>query len=235
MKENNNGDHRDHHYQKRSTMGSSSTTGLQNFYGTGSSNVLCALACVIGTINIKKIVIAIGLLSIMTLLSAITPVLAPGVTQVRWTPGWDEFNHSLNFATSKVIFIHPDSSSNLIINYNLHGAAPNTAYGVGIHLLWGSTMQCVNSFGQFAHYNCDIATRQGKTRAFEPFELGTITTDSLGDGSLGVIVSGITPGTYEMEFRVRTMCAGSPFCNVIFQSPGPTYGAPGSTVFVTIP
>jgi hypothetical protein len=182
-----------------------------------------------------KIAVAIGLLPITTLVFASTPVLAPGATQVRWSPGWDEFNHPLNFATSKVIFIHPDSSSNLIINYNLHAAAPNTVYGVGIHLFWSSTAQCVNNFGQFARYNCDIATRQGNTRAFEPFELGTITTDSLGDGSLGVTVSGISPGTYEMEFHVRTMCAGFPFCNVIFQSPGPTYGAPGSTVFVRIP
>jgi hypothetical protein len=40
MKENNDGDHGDHHHQKRSTMGSSATAGLQNFYGKYKDAIL---------------------------------------------------------------------------------------------------------------------------------------------------------------------------------------------------
>lgn len=84
--------------------------------------------------------------------------------------------------------------------------------------------------------NCDTATRQGNTRVFEVFELGKLHTNSAGNGALGAIITNIPTGTYELEFHVRcsSICFGAPLSDVIFQSPGPVYGATGSTLFIKL-
>ncbi len=201
----------------------------------------------------------IALLMITTATPVLSPAWAVSDPVLRWTPGWDvcintsnpctvPVNEQLNFATSEIAYLHPSSSHTLILDYSLLGARPNQDYPVGFHLFWPSTSQCISRFGQafvspnisipsLTPSNCDTATRQTSTRVFEVFELGKLHTNSFGNGALGAIITNIPSGTYELEFHVRScgICAGVPFSDVIFQSPGPVFGAPGSTVFITIP
>ena len=178
-------------------------------------------------------------LSTFTTQDAYAPV--PPIV-LAWNQGWDQFSSTaMNYATSEVRYHQPPPANpiDLQIHYKLRGANPSDSYGVGIHLFWTSTSQCVGTFGQFSASNCDTATRQGNTRAFESFELGTVTTDANGAGNLFVNIMGISSGTDELEFNVRIPASnpasgGCPFCDVISQSPGPTYGASGSTVSITI-
>jgi len=159
-------------------------------------------------------------------------------SKLPWTPGWDEFDRQLDYASSSLVYRQPPGHpSNLLFQYHLRGANPNDRYPLGIHLFWTSTSQCVPKLGNKVPSNCDVATREGVTRAFETFELGSCSTDSDGNCDKGIAIVGIAPGVYELEFNVRIPASDPnsptcPFCSVIFQSPGP-YGA--GTVFVTVP
>jgi hypothetical protein len=83
---------------------------------------------------------------------------------------------------------------------------------------------------------CDTYTRQGNTRAAQGSDFGLVTTDINGNGALAVLIQNIPAGTYELEFLARSCgsCAGAPFHSVIFQAPGPRFGASGSTVSIKV-
>jgi hypothetical protein len=170
--------------------------------------------------------------------SASTLTFAP----LPWSLGWDVFGERLNLETSRISFNVTSHRGELILDYNLSGARANDAYLVGFHLLWPFTAQCIPTFGQIngsplTQSNCFTATRQGNTRSYEVFELGNVTTDSSGNGAKQFTIENVPSGTYEAEFHIRNCadCSGNSPQNVIFQSPGPTYGAKGSTVYFTIP
>ena len=136
----------------------------------------------------------------------------------------------------------------LNINYILDGitSIAGTTHRLGFHIFWASTSNCVGSLGSItggtvtsgsvflgalASSNCAVATRQSTTSVFESFEVGDLTLDSVGSGTLSVTIGGIPSGTYTLEFHVRTT-GPCTFCNVILQAPGPTYSL--GTVTITI-
>lgn len=153
-----------------------------------------------------------------------------GNVKLGWSPGWDDLTKPLDFAHSFVNVNNPDKSSNLRVVYSLKGARPNTSHNVGLHLFWDSTSQCIPNFGQFPRFNCFFAVRQSFGSVVQGHNLGVLTTDSEGNGNLTVLVKGIAPGTYEIQFDVSTTTCNS--CARIYQSPGPTFGGTHS---VTIP
>jgi hypothetical protein len=152
-----------------------------------------------------------------------------------WSAGWDVFTEPLDYTSnnSTVTWNQPGSTSNLVITYHLAGARPNWNYQVGVHLF----DRCDPAFGQYtSNIPCSRpATRQNTTRNVQAFDLGSIPTDSLGNGGGAFPVLKIARGDYELEFDVRAGvgCPADPGeCNVVFQSPGP-FGV--GTIKVSIP
>ncbi len=186
----------------------------------------------------KRWVVLSSVLLVLLFLSTV-PAQAAAV-QKPWSPGWDVFTVTSN--NSKVIFNHPNGTSNLHIDYIMKGTnVPNTVHRVGFHLFWTSTSQCVTNFGHkvgqsggtLTHSNCDTATRQAKTHVFESFELGDLAVNAAGNGTLSAEIHNVPAGTYKLEFHFRI--AACTFCDVELQSPGPTFGESGSIVTITIP
>jgi hypothetical protein len=163
-------------------------------------------------------------------------------TTQRWVPGWDNLSEPLNLTRSSITWSTPTSSNSLTVTFKLVGATPNKLYQVGVHIFC-TTFPA--TFGQFptatlAGGACDPITKQGVTKAVASVEFGVVTTDIHGNGSFKITVSGITAGTYDLEFDARdgagcnlTGGAGNGSdCAVDFQSPGPTFGTPTT---ITVP
>jgi hypothetical protein len=143
-----------------------------------------------------------------------------------FTPGWDLFGFPLDYVNSSVSYSSPSSNS-LDIMFHLVGADPNASHDVGIHQFLPASVPDCNlvTFGQFAGTpGCGVIARQGVTAYVTSFEFGTLNTDSFGNGDFNVLVTGIAPGVYNLEFTVREgpTCPG--LCGVIYQSPGPIFG-----------
>ena len=189
-------------------------------------------------VGIRRKLFVAGLIAPLLILLLVgldaTSALAKNV-KLAWTLGWDDFSQPLDLVRSFVRYNHPPSTSDLSVTYSLKGAVPKTSHLVGVHLFWASTSQCVTTFGQFTPSGpCGSVTRQDVTRVVQSFEFGTLTTNTKGNGNFTVNVSGIAPGTYELEFHVRIGAEPPcPVCNVIYQSPGPVFGQ--GTVSITIP
>jgi hypothetical protein len=167
---------------------------------------------------------AVSLLAI-ALLAALGATNATAGT-LTWQPGWDDFSQPLNYGSSYVSYSSPTSTS-LDISYFLVGGTPNSSHDVGIHQFFPSPSSACSAltFGQFtATAGCGTVTRQGVTANVTAFEFGTVALDGSGNGSFQVTVTGLSPGTYDVEFDVRfgPTCPGN--CSVIYQSPGPVFG-----------
>jgi hypothetical protein len=102
-----------------------------------------------------------------------------------------------------------------------------------------------STFGQFPNDQgggaCIPLTRQGVTQNVAEVELGVVTTDINGNGSLTVVIGPVASGTYTLEFFARNGAGcdliGGGSCDADhaeadFQSPGPTFG---DATTITIP
>ena len=97
------------------------------------------------------------------------------------------------------------------------------------------------SFGQFTAVSpdCGTFTRQGVTEQQQVIELGAVATDGNGDGQTSLVVKGLPPGTYSVQFSVRdgVGCEGvsgggaGVNCNIVFEAPGPF----GTSTRFTVP
>jgi hypothetical protein len=168
----------------------------------------------------------------LAILLSVSVVSAQTITQT-WTSGWDNFNEPLDLTKSNIKW-SVSSARKLTVTFTLAKATPNKLYQVGAHI-YCSTFPA--TFGQFPANgagggNCFTMTRQGVTRSVVAIEMGAVTTDIHGNGSIKVIVGQITSGSYDLEFTVRNGAGcnliggagnGSD-CAVDFQSPGP-FGA----------
>ena len=164
-------------------------------------------------------------------------VSAASVTQ-KWTPGWDNFAEPLDFNKSAITW-SISAARELTVTFSLVAASPNKLYQVGIHMFC-TTFPA--TFGQFpvapGGGDCLQLVRQGVTKNAVGTELGVVTTDRNGKGSLRVVVGPISSGRYELQFTVRngSGCnlsggAGDRFCAIDFQSPGPF----GTTTTLVVP
>jgi hypothetical protein len=178
-------------------------------------------------------------LVVVALLLSVGTASATATVQ-KWTAGWDNFSEPLNFTSSAVSWSVNSTTRKLSVNFKLVHATPNKLYQVGVHIFC-TTFPA--TFGQFpAHTlsggNCGTITRQGVTKAVAAVEMGVVTTDLHGNGSLTVNVGPITAGTYDLEFTTRdgagcnlTGGAGNGSdCAADFQSPGP-FGT-GTTIII---
>jgi hypothetical protein len=154
------------------------------------------------------------------------------LTTQQWAPGFDIFSEPLNLSRSTVAWSTSSITHSLTATFTLIGATHNKLYQVGVHIFCNTFPP---TFGQFPAISlsgsCDPITRQGVTRKVASVEFGVVTTDIHGNGSFRVVVGPIAPATYHLEFDARNGAgcnliggAGSAFCAVDFQSPGPKFG-----------
>ncbi len=154
-------------------------------------------------------------------------------TTQKWTAGWDNFGEPLNYSKSNITW--SVGTSTLTVTFNLVSATPTKLYQVGFDFFC-STFPA--TFGQFPPNGiCVPQTHQGVTKNDAWVEVGTVLTDIHGDGSFKVVIKGIAPGAYMLEFHARDgagcdVAGGGGNCNVDFQSPGPTFG---DATTITIP
>jgi len=164
------------------------------------------------------------------------PLAMPAATTQTFTTGWDIFNEPLNLSKSSVKWT--PGKHKLTVVYKLVAARPSKLYQVALNFFCDTFPA---NFGQFpvdAGGTCFTLNRQGVTRTAAEVEIGVVTTDSHGNGTISVAITGIAPGTYQVEFYVRDGAGcnlngggGNSGCNVDFQSPGPW----GTATTVTIP
>lgn len=153
-------------------------------------------------------------------------VTLPGVHALSWKPGWDDTKQPLNYGSS---YVSVDTSTPraLTITYHLEGAAPGSGHPVGLHLLLPAGSACVvQRLGRYPLSACGDATRQGVTMTASYIDFGVLQVDAAGNGDLTVKLTGVAPGTYPVEFDVRSASGLA----VIYQAPGPF----GTTAAVTI-
>jgi hypothetical protein len=182
-----------------------------------------------------------------TLLVMLALFLAAGAasasTTQKWTAGWNNFSEPLNYTKSDIKWSVASATRKLTVTYTLVGAIPGKLYQVDL-AIFCSTFP--STFGQFpvqaleAGNNCQSITRQGVTASAVYVEVGVVTTDIDGDGSIAVVVGPVAAGICDVEFRALdgagcdlTGGAGNGSdCDADFQSPGPTFG---DTTTITIP
>jgi hypothetical protein len=180
--------------------------------------------------------------AIFTLATAVAQTdaypLAPAVATTQpFTTGWDKFSEPLNLAKSSVKWT--PGNHKLTLTYKLVSATPSKLYQVALNFFCDTFPA---TFGQFpvdgGGGTCFTLNRQNVTKMAAEVEVGVITTDLHGNGSITVAITGITPGTYQAEFYVRDGAGcnligggGTSGCNVDFQSPGPW----GTATAVMIP
>jgi hypothetical protein len=163
---------------------------------------------------------------------------AASATTLGWTAGWDKVSEPLNYSQSSVSWSVAPMTHKLSVTFVLKGATPNKLYQAQIGFFCTTFP---TTFGQFPTNsvidgNCTEYTRQGVTRTYAAVQLGVVTTDIHGNGSLAVVVSPIASGTYEVEFSAEDgagcgLIGGKKSCIGDFQSPGPF----GTTTTITIP
>lgn len=161
----------------------------------------------------------------------------PAATIQTFTTGWDIFTEPLNSTKSTVKW--SVGKHKLTVTYKLVGARPSKLYQVALNFFCDTFPA---TFGQFPVDGgggvCFSLTRQGVTKTAAEVEVGVVTTDIHGNGSVTVPITTVAPGTYHLEFFVRDGAGcnlsgggGNSGCSVDFQSPGPW----GTATTVTIP
>ena len=164
-------------------------------------------------------------------------LVSPAATTQKFTTGWDIFNEPFNQTKSSVKWT--PGTHKLTLTYKLVGARPSKLYQVALNFFCDTFPA---TFGQFpvdaGGGACFTLTRQGVTKTAAEVEVGVVTTDSHGNGTVTIAITGVASGTYQVEFYVRDGAGcnlngggGSSGCSVDFQSPGPW----GTATTVTIP
>src|SRR5437016_9411593 len=182
-------------------------------------------------------------------------------TELNWTAGWDLFGTTFrDFPASRIVYSLSSNRTVVEIQFVLNGTnLPSVSLSVGLTHCRTSTASCCSSFGTLTRGTgssgstakvrplladsgcCAPQPRQGITRIVSGFELGILSLDANGSGFLNVTISNVPLGTFQIEFFFRQgvpnlslACGGVPDpCAVLLQSPGPTFGAAGSTVFIS--
>jgi hypothetical protein len=180
------------------------------------------------------------MLSLASAILLVAVTSSAATTTQNFVAGWDNFGELLNFAKSNVKWSVSATTRKLIVTYTLVGARPTKLYQVSINFFC-STFPA--KFGQFPTDDgggiCQTLTRQGVTRDSAEIEVGVVTTDLHGNGSLTVVIGPAPAGTYELEFfardgagcNVNGGAGNGSDCAVDFQSPGPF----GTATTITVP
>ena len=126
-----------------------------------------------------------------------------GAQQFFLGQGWDVFTEPLNRGR----VIASNTQTRLSVTVILAGAAPGTSYTVTLAVHVSSCPAILPNFGQLTPLQCRAFTRPGEvgasTRTIIVYSnLGTMTTNSSGAGSLRTNIEGIAPGTYDIQFSL---------------------------------
>lgn len=157
---------------------------------------------------------------------------ANGPVTVKLFPGWDFTSEPLDLRRSSASWELVDCAGktkcSLKVDVSLVGAQPNKLYQIGFHLLklCKSPPPAFGAFTLNPTSGCEVITRDGATDGVMAAELGVVTTDSAGRGSLSVIVRRPAKRDYKVIFTVRNGAGcnvsgggGNGACGIAFRSP----------------
>jgi hypothetical protein len=168
---------------------------------------------------LRWITLGAVVLASFLILSPPAPVDADSAGAVTMRPGWDNTAQSLNYSSSWVRAAQVQGSGNLKVQVHLEGAAPQSRHEVDLDVFSASV--CAR-FGDLKSFDtCRTISRQGITATVTPFRLGAVTIGESGVGELQRVVTGVVPGSYDVEFAVAV--SDCQFCNIVYQAPGPTF------------
>ena len=179
------------------------------------------------------------MLSFVSAMLLLAVTASAATTTQSWTLGWDNFGEPLNLTKSNVKW-SVSTTRRLTVTFGLVGARPSKLYQVSINFFC-STFPA--TFGQFPTDGgggpCQSLTRQGVTKDSAEIEVGVVTTDVHGNGTLTVVIGPAPAGTYELEFfardgagcNVNGGAGNGSDCAVDFQSPGSF----GTATTITVP
>ena len=160
---------------------------------------------------------------------------SPREACLPWRPGWDDLGQPFDGTESFVSFRQPPGTRDLTLRWRVAGGVPSTSHAVGLTVFFAGP-RCLGRFGQLAASGpCLSFTRQGVTvEAAEAFDSATLALDARGSGEAVFTYAGVNPGAYDVEAMVRGDDFGvrrCPFCDAIYQAPGPF----GTTARITVP
>ena len=117
-------------------------------------------------------------------------------------PGWDR----QGTLTDGSVVIENPSFPNWNVEFNLEGAAPNANFGHYGLDVFVDDCSTTPDFGDISPLTCGTFTRAGEsgseTHTVIVYSFGAFSTDASGDANTSTAISGITAGSYDIEFWI---------------------------------
>ena len=133
--------------------------------------------------------------------------------------GWDDFSHPLT--TGTLCWEYSFDGATATVTLDLVGARPDHQYRVGLYVFnEDDLLACPNVSGPGILGPVPGVEREGNTACVAGIEIGTLTTDALGNGMATSELS-LPPGEYSVQFTVHgdENCPRSdPLCNVVYRT-----------------
>ena len=168
-------------------------------------------------------------------------VAAQGATQTLLDSNWDAFSDSngdglfgpLAQPLGKVIYNQPAGRNKLAVTFILQDASPSTNYTVGLDIF--GPAPCGGSPATFGVPRdvCADGTVGGVTASAGVYPVGTLTSDTDGDGSLHVNLNSLPSGPYSVLFWVIP-CTPPTACGYFPQASTGSWGV-GPFEVISIP
>jgi len=152
---------------------------------------------------IAALVVTLGLLVLSTERMNIPSAYAAGAVQSFLDSSWSATDGALAQPLGKVVYNVPDKRNKMPVTYILQGANPNTNYTVGFNI-HSESVDCSGTPPVFGvpRSLCPSGTVGGIFDTEALYQVGTLSTDTEGDGSLHINLLGLPSGTYNVLFWV---------------------------------
>ncbi|MDY6837607.1 MAG: hypothetical protein SWH78_06510 [Thermodesulfobacteriota bacterium] len=135
------------------------------------------------------------------------------------TRGWDDFSHPLT--TGTVCWAYSFDGATATVTLDLAGAKPDYQYRVGLYIFnEDDLVACPDVSGPGILGPVPGVEKEGNTACVAGMEIGTLTTDALGNGMATSEVS-LPSGEYSVQLTVHgdENCPRSdPLCNVVYRT-----------------
>jgi hypothetical protein len=133
--------------------------------------------------------------------------------------GWDDFSHPLT--TGTLCWEYSFDGATATVTLDLAGARPDHEYRLGLYVFSeDDLLTCPDVSGPEILGPVPGVEREGNTACVAGMEIGTLTTDALGDG-MATSEFSLPSGEYSVQFTVHgdENCPRSdPLCNVVYRT-----------------
>jgi len=163
-----------------------------------------------------------------------------GAIQLELDSAWDANcanSENLDESLGKVIFNQPSGKKQKKgqVTFILQDATPNTTYTVGFNIFVATCEDAPATFG-VNRTLCASGTVGCQTATAGVYVVGTLTTDSDGDGSLHVNLTNLPSGMYNLVFwAIPCAFPTDPNCSGVPQAGTAAWGESDEFFKVTIP